>query len=108
MNTSRPCVRAYLLVFVVFRDFRPEPDQPILEILVDPKASDMCAMVGVPTTILAPRRGVHVQNCINPVFRACGYGTVEVLETISLEYTWIHVIFEMTIADRDADAVKSK
>ena len=91
----------------MFCDFRPQPDQPILEILVDPESCYMRTVVGVPATILTSGCGVHIQNSVNTVFGARGNGAVEMLEAFRLEDTWIHVILEVAVADCDADAVES-
>ena len=66
----------------------------------------MGAVVGVPTTVLTSRCGMHVQNGINTVFGACGNGAVEMLEALRLENAWVHVVLEMAVADCDTNAIE--
>ena len=98
----------YLFVLVVFRNLSPEPHQSVLEVLVDPKVGDMHPCVGVPATVLAARRGVHVENGVNAVLRAGSNGTVEVAEAVGFEHARVQVVIEMAVADRDADAVQAE
>ena len=75
---------------------------------MNPEPCYMGAVVGVPTTVLTSRCGMHVQNGINTVFGACGNGAVEMLEALRLENAWLHVVLEMAVADRDADTVQAE
>lgn len=99
---------AYLLAFIVFRDFCPQPHQPVLVILVYPEPSYMRAMVRVPAAILTSGCGMHVKNGVDTVLGTRGNGAIEMFEAFRLEHAGIHVVFEVAVADCDADAIETK
>lgn len=96
------------IVNIMLRDFGPEPDEPVLKILVDPEACDMRAMVGVPSAVLATRGGMHVDDGIDGVAGAYIDDTVEVLKSFGLQDHRVHVIFKVPIVDRDTNAVEAE
>ena len=82
----------HLLVLVVPRDLGPEPDEAVLEVLVDPEVGDVRAGVAVPVGVLAARRGVQVEDGVDAVLGAEVDHAVEVLEARGFEDAGVHVI----------------
>lgn len=78
---------------VVLRELLPEPDRPVLEVLVHPEVGDVCAGVGVPIGILATGAGVQVKDGVNSVLSADINDAVEVLKAFGFEYARVHVIY---------------
>ena len=62
----------------------------------------------MPPAILTARCGVHVENGVDAVFRARCDGSVEVFKPRLFQNAGIQVVFEVTVVDRDADAVQSE
>ncbi len=99
-------MNAYLFVLVVPGDFSPEPDESVLEVLVNPEVCDMRACVRVPAAVLPAGSGVHVQDCVDAVLRTSSYDPVEMPEPFGFEDARSEVILEVPVVDRYANAVQ--
>ena len=62
--------------------------------------------VGVPATILAARRGVHVEDGVNALSGTGLDYPIQLNETFLFQDPWVHVIFEVAIVNCDTDAVQ--
>lgn len=82
-----------LVIDVVLRKLRPQPDRTVLKVLVDPKIGDVSAGVAVPVCVLSSGGGVEVKDGVDALLGTEVDDAVEVLEALLLEYTGVHVIW---------------
>ena len=97
-----------LFVLVMLGDFRPEPNQSILVVLVDPETSDVCAMVGVPSSILPSWCSVHIEDGVDTLLGAEADYAIKVSKPIFFQYSGIHVVLEVAVVDRNSNAVEAE
>ena len=62
----------------------------------------------MPVPILSTWRGVHVEDRVYSLLGAEIDNPIQPFETLRLEYSGIHVIFEMTIVEGYPNAIQSK
>lgn len=89
-------------------DLLPEPDAPVLEVLVGPELGNVMRRVRVPISVLAAGRGVHVEDGVDALVGAEIDDAVEPLEAVGLEHAWVHVVFKVAVVEGDTDAVQSQ
>jgi hypothetical protein len=111
--------------FVVRCEMLPEPEGAVLKMFVVPELSlavrlvfvlwereggtyDMVTDVRVPVAILPAGNSVQVDDGIDFMGGAKVNNTVEPFEPLRLEDAGVKVVFEMTVIDRDSDAVKAQ
>ena len=90
---------------VVSGKLLPEPDSAVLVVFVVPEGGVVSRVVGVPVAVLAAGSGVHVEDGVEALGGAEGDDAVEVLEAVGLEDARVHVVFEVSVVEGDADAV---
>lgn len=73
-----------------------------------PELGDVVGRVGVPISILAARDGVHVEDGVDALLSAEVDDAVKPLEAVWLEDAGVHVIFEVSVVERNTNTVESK
>ena len=73
---------------------------------MNPEASDVGTVVGVPPSILTTWCSVHVEDSINALSGTRLDYPIQVNETFLFQDPWVHVIFEVAIVNCDTDAVQ--
>jgi len=81
------------VVLVPLSNAFPDPDEGVLEVLVAPEIPQMSPGISVPSTTLATRGGMHVDNGVDVMFCENVDGAVEVLKGVSLVHAGVKVIF---------------
>lgn len=108
-------------------DLLPQPDGAVLVVFILPEAGVVGWVVGVPVGVLAARGCVHVEDGVDVVVGALmpvqhagcpgwivrrGEETyklnnpIQMLESLLLQNPRVHIVFEVPIVERDAQAVQ--
>ena len=73
---------------------------------MNPEASDVGTVVGVPSSVLTTWCSVHVEDGVNALSGTGLDYPIQLNETFLFQDPWVHVIFEVAIVNCDTDAVQ--
>lgn len=77
---------------IMLRELFPKPNRAVLEVFVDPEASDMCPVIRVPVGVLSSGNSVEIQDGIDSVLRTQINDSIKVLEALFLQHSRVQVI----------------
>lgn len=72
------------------------------------EAYNVMARVRVPVSVLPSRDGVHVDDGVDLLLSAKVDDSIQPFQAFWFQYSWVQVVFEMAVVNRNSDAVETE
>ena len=96
------------ITFVPPSENLPKVDHSVLKVLVVPEGRVAGRVVAMPILVLATRARMEVQNGVDAVLGANVDYAIQMLEAFFFDVERVHVVFEVAVVEREAQAVEAK